>query len=542
LVIGLVAFVTTSVPAGAHDLPDLVADPPENPELQVDSDESGEERLLLRFDGHVHNAGAGPLEVRRQSGAVEQILRDGATLEQDPLDPSNLLSPDAMKFENTDGHNHFHLQRIARYSLYDGSGTAPVAPVMKVGFCLLDSPPRVSGTAVPRYDSNCGRRTPDAPSVTMGVSSGWRDVYHRSLPFQYVDISETQPGAYRLRSEIDPDDLIEESDETNNLIPGELNSAVPGYLAMLGDAVTTSGAVALSLAGNGFGTGLGAKRFRIADAPDRGTLSVPTGQWFDGPGVTYTDGDAAQPDRFTYVADDAGSNYPRHPGRATVLLNQSGVERVAMWGVPEKLRAGMTVDLGAEVRDGSSATVTWSTTAGTVDSGGRFTAPLTIPAGGKVTVTATGPEGAQDAMDIEVTQPFAPPKPAPRPGNEQPGTVLPTSTPVTASTPAAAAPGPAPHAPAKPAPRKRTPIGGVRVRRIGPQLVLSVVARASGRVRATLLNGRRRLGTCTVRVRAKRAALCRLRVRRDATAILVTLVRRDGAIEQRRISVTVRRS
>jgi hypothetical protein len=64
-----------------------------------------------------------------------------------------------------------------------------------------------------------------------------------------------------------------------------------------------------------------------------------------------------------------------------------------------------------------------------------------------------------------------------------------------------------------------------------------VVPRTGGRLRATLLTGRRKLGTCVVRVGARRPALCRLRARRGATTIALTLVRRDGRYEHRRVKL-----
>ena len=47
-----------------------------------------------------------------------------------------------MKFEETDGHDHWHFQNAAKYSLYAGR-RAPRAPrpygfSNKVGFCFLD--------------------------------------------------------------------------------------------------------------------------------------------------------------------------------------------------------------------------------------------------------------------------------------------------------------------------------------------------------------------------------------------------------------------
>ena len=65
-----------------------------------------------------------------------------------------------MKYETDDGHNHWRLQEIAGYSLWNSAKTAEVAPGMKAGFCLIDSA-RVEGTGpattVYQLGDFCGR-------------------------------------------------------------------------------------------------------------------------------------------------------------------------------------------------------------------------------------------------------------------------------------------------------------------------------------------------------------------------------------------------
>src|SRR5690348_11397332 len=52
-------------PSGTGLLPNLVADPPDGTSLQTDSS-SGTARLLLRFNGYVHNRGPGAVDFRGQ--------------------------------------------------------------------------------------------------------------------------------------------------------------------------------------------------------------------------------------------------------------------------------------------------------------------------------------------------------------------------------------------------------------------------------------------------------------------------------------------
>ena len=75
----------------------------------------------------------------------------------------------------------------------------------------------------------CLQNQPTASAVTMGISAGWRDVYGRHLAFQWVDISDVQPGAYRLAAEVDQDDVVQEGNEGNNTRTFEPeDSIVPG--------------------------------------------------------------------------------------------------------------------------------------------------------------------------------------------------------------------------------------------------------------------------------------------------------------------------
>ena len=66
----------------------------------------------------------------------------------------------------------------------------------------------------------------------MGVSEGWQDIYSFSTTFQWIDVSDVRPGYYRIGQRADPDNVIVESDETNNgLALTQRLQVVPGYVA-----------------------------------------------------------------------------------------------------------------------------------------------------------------------------------------------------------------------------------------------------------------------------------------------------------------------
>ena len=96
-----------------------------------------------------------------------------------------------------------------------------MAPALKVGFCLIDSQRiETHGPSSPQYtlggNNFCAQNQPNASSVFEGVSAGWRDMYDRTLAFQWVDVTDTQPGTYWLRADIDPEDFVRETNEVNS--------------------------------------------------------------------------------------------------------------------------------------------------------------------------------------------------------------------------------------------------------------------------------------------------------------------------------------
>ena len=203
-----------------------------------------------------------------------------------------------------------------------------------------------------------------------GVSAGWRDVYGRTLAFQWVDVTHTQPGTYWLRSEVDPDDYVRESNEVNAATFAATSSTIPGYRAKPVDAgvVSMSAPTTIPLATDSFGTGLGARAFRVIVSPKHGRLNVGGGTLFSTPSVTYTPSPGwVGPDSFTYEAHDSASSFPPYPATAAVTLNVGGVSpNVAISGAPASLLAGTSARLFATVI-GEEPYVNW--TVDGVDSG-----------------------------------------------------------------------------------------------------------------------------------------------------------------------------
>jgi len=375
-------------------LPDLVSDPPEPwGEAEVVT-WGGEAMLVLRFEGYVTNLGDGPLDL---SGDPRLTDPDDATshdvwqrVRTSTGDWVALTKP-PVRHETDDGHNHFHLMEIVAYSLWDEAGTTQVLPGSKVGFCMVDVealPHRHPEPGESAYDEevveNCRANQPDADSLRMGVTEGWRDVYESTVTLQWVDVSELSPGNYRLAAQADPYDIVVETDETNNGVAiAEATSVVPGYVAQpLAVETEPSTAVQVVLEAASFGSP-GARVFRVVTPPANGTLDAATGVALWGTVLWYTPNEGfSGVDTFEYVAFDWYSAYPRTDPRATVAIGvgvpASTPEQAGVGSVAGPLVAGVntapvitppgaqrfaiadSVDVNVPAADVEGDTLTWS--------------------------------------------------------------------------------------------------------------------------------------------------------------------------------------
>jgi hypothetical protein len=190
------AFVLSNVQSAA---PDLTIWParlkPYVSELESFSSEDCEvvegmiaagEHRLLRFTTETRNLGGADLVMGR------------------PQD-----HPDLFEFQAC--HHHFHFKGFASYRLLDASGQA-VAIGNKVSFCLEDVIPwDPTATAASRYDC-----------ADQGIQAGWADVYDSGLPGQWINITGVPAGTYLLEVTVNPDQILPESDYTNNAVTVEV--------------------------------------------------------------------------------------------------------------------------------------------------------------------------------------------------------------------------------------------------------------------------------------------------------------------------------
>jgi hypothetical protein len=471
--------------------PDLVSDPPTHVDEQPYFDSTGD-RLLVRFDGFIHNKGPGAFELRgsgpvslQMTGVVQRVFNvDSSYSELDKSAIANVI------YETNDDHQHWHFRHAARYSLWNDARTAEVAPASKVGFCLEDGQriEPIGPTAsfyTPQANVACEWGHTTAPSVYMGVSAGWRDTYGYQLALQWVDASDVVPGSYWVRDDVDPDGVVTEVDEVNPSGWSSVHAVIPGYLAQPVDAGEASGARPVDLATTKVGSP-GASQLRIVEAPAHGQLNKTTNQWFSGAQVTYTpDSGYTGPDTFKYEARDSTSSFPLHPAQAAATLEVGAgppTPTVAISGAPARMYTGTSVQLQASVTGGSSSHVNWSTDNGSISSSGLYTAPGSPPAGGAAHITATSDDGPSSTVGIGID---SPPKSRPSPI-------------------------------AKPAAPSRTnALSPLRALRHGRNLMVTVTSSRAGRLNlAVRRHGRRRLAWCAVRVQRLTPVTCRMRLPR----------------------------
>lgn len=204
----------------------------------------------LRFTTYMLNRGDGPFVIlgSRQAGQSVMTVRqrigrsDGTTYG---------YPGDATMRYTGDGHDHWHVQRIAIYELLKATrggfrsvqrdGKALVGA--KVGFCFFDtnawdlSLPGAPGGRV-YQQSGCGTRS--SLSASMGLSVGWADKYPANFAYQWIDLTGIPGGRYRVCVTVDKQGYFRETSESDN--------------AAWADVTFTTSSQAISVLGQGTGS------------------------------------------------------------------------------------------------------------------------------------------------------------------------------------------------------------------------------------------------------------------------------------------------
>jgi len=179
---------------------------------------------LLLLTTAIENIGQGALEVR--GGAPHE--GGGQDVYQRIYNSDGTYSDRlAGIFTYHPAHHHTHFDDFSAYRIRemtpDGGVGKVLASASKVSFCLTDSD---SVDPAPPDASKLGKYFACSTKV-QGISVGWADVYSASLEGQSIDVTNLKSGKYWLEVEVDPDNHIVESDESNNIARIAINYHEP---------------------------------------------------------------------------------------------------------------------------------------------------------------------------------------------------------------------------------------------------------------------------------------------------------------------------
>ncbi|MEM6993886.1 MAG: lysyl oxidase family protein, partial [Myxococcota bacterium] len=118
---------------------------------------------------------------------------------------SPMSNPELFTFSACQGTDLF--TDYAAYRLLDDEGNE-VGTGHKSAFALIDLVPWAKDAGPAQYGFG----------AEMGISVGWSDVYDAGLPCQWVDITDVPAGDYTLELDINGDEVVLESDFTNNIL------------------------------------------------------------------------------------------------------------------------------------------------------------------------------------------------------------------------------------------------------------------------------------------------------------------------------------
>ncbi|KAI3368268.1 hypothetical protein L3Q82_007985 [Scortum barcoo] len=103
-------------------------------------------------------------------------------------------------------HQHYHsMEAFSNYDLLDVTTEQKVAEGHKASFCLEDT----------SCDPGVRRRFA-CTAHTQGLGPGCYDTYHANIDCQWIDITDVPPGNYILKVTVNPSQLVQESDFSNN--------------------------------------------------------------------------------------------------------------------------------------------------------------------------------------------------------------------------------------------------------------------------------------------------------------------------------------
>jgi hypothetical protein len=177
-------------------------------------------RDYLDFGATVWDAGPAPMDVEgfRRPGtdvmdAWQYFFRNGK--------PVGRAGAGTLRYDSRPGHEHWHFQQFARYSLLSAARTQVVRSE-KEGFCLAPTDAldlTVKGALWDPFSIGLEGQCGDATSIWTRetLPSGWGDTYFQFLPGQSFDITTLRNGTYYVEVRANPLGAIHETSTTNDV-------------------------------------------------------------------------------------------------------------------------------------------------------------------------------------------------------------------------------------------------------------------------------------------------------------------------------------
>lgn len=197
-------------------LPDLRSLPAWGIELQRRRDG----REFLTFGATVWTAGASSLVVEGFRRSDEDVM-DAYQYFFENGEVVGRSQVGTMEFDERRGHDHWHFQQFAGYSLVDADKTH-IRRSKKEAFCLaatdaidLTIPNAEWNPYTLGFDTACG--SPGSMWVREVLPLGWGDTYSQYRPGQSFNVTKLPNGTYYIKVEANPGALLHEQDVENNV-------------------------------------------------------------------------------------------------------------------------------------------------------------------------------------------------------------------------------------------------------------------------------------------------------------------------------------
>ncbi len=165
---------------------------------------------LLRLASATANIGDGMLHMIPSTSPSDDAV---GTWQRIWTDADQYIDRQAGTFVYHPTHRHFHLDEFEQYRLLSLEGDE-VALGEKVSFCLIDVLSAEEQAHI-GFGVFLAAVCQDADEQQV-LNPGWADYYGASLEDQWIDITGVAPGDYLVEMIVDPENVLLESDETNN--------------------------------------------------------------------------------------------------------------------------------------------------------------------------------------------------------------------------------------------------------------------------------------------------------------------------------------